>query len=77
MPSLVHLVARRPTYGDWRDTTDPEVFVEESWSEGFYVGTLLIMAVITFVSMRKGILLHRLILLEVSICSRNCFLRCR
>lgn len=38
----------------------------ESWSQGFMVGALLIMTAITLVNMRRGVLLHKLILLEVS-----------
>lgn len=38
----------------------------EAWSQGFMVGGLVIMCGITFANMRKGVLLHKLILLEVS-----------
>lgn len=54
------------TFGDWRDEdTQPETYIIESWGEGFMVGALLIMACITVANMRKGVLLHKLILLEV------------
>lgn len=52
-------------FGSWRDTTDPQVFIVESWSQGFVVGALLIMAIITIANMRRRVLLHKLILIEV------------
>lgn len=52
-------------FGDWRNTTDKEALIVEGWGEGFMVGALLIMALITIASMRKGVLLHKLILLEL------------
>ena len=54
------------TYGNWRDVQDSEVLIVEAWSQGFMFGAILIMAVITIANMRKGVLLHKLILLEVS-----------
>lgn len=50
--------------GDWRANNTTEGFIIESWSEGFLVGALMIMACITVANMRKGVLLHKLILLE-------------
>jgi uncharacterized YccA/Bax inhibitor family protein len=38
----------------------------EAWSQGFMIGAVVIMAGITIANMRKGVLLHKLILLEVS-----------
>lgn len=43
----------------------------ESWAEGFLVGSLIIMACVTFANMRRHVLLHKLILVEVSK-SRHC-----
>jgi hypothetical protein len=37
----------------------------ESWSQGVMVGALLMMAVIALANMRSGVLLHKLILIEV------------
>ena len=54
-----------PVDGHWRDHATPEGYILESWSEGFMVGALMIMACITVANMRKGVLLHKLILLEV------------
>lgn len=38
----------------------------ESWSQGFMVGALIIMTAITVANMRSGVLLHKLILIEVN-----------
>lgn len=60
--------------GSWRDSATVEGFIIESWSQGFMVGALLIMACVTISNMRAGIFLHKLILLEVrqeqSLCIR-------
>lgn len=48
--------------------TDPDGLVLEAWGQGLMIGSLLIMAAITFSNMKKHILLHKLILAEV----RNC-----
>jgi hypothetical protein len=53
------------TFGNWRDVNDTEAYIIEGWGEGFMLGALLIMAVITVANMRKGVLLHKMILLEV------------
>jgi len=37
----------------------------EAWSQGFMVGALIIMCGITLANMRRGVLLHKLILIEV------------
>lgn len=39
--------------------------VLEAWAQGFMVGSLIIMAAVTVANMRKKVLLHKLILLEV------------
>jgi hypothetical protein len=39
--------------------------IVEAWSQGFMVGALVIMACITVSNMRRGVLLHKLILIEV------------
>lgn len=49
--------------GSWRESASPEDFVLESWSQGFMVGALIIMACITVANMR-GVILHKLILTE-------------
>lgn len=36
----------------------------EAWSQGFMVGALVIMCGITVANMRRGVLLHKLILVE-------------
>jgi hypothetical protein len=45
--------------------TRPEQITLESWSQGFMVGSLIIMAAITLGNMRSGVMLHKLILIEV------------
>lgn len=44
----------------------PSVLTLEAWSQGFMVGALFIMCGITLANMRRGNLLHKLILIEVS-----------
>jgi hypothetical protein len=63
---FLHYRRDRPTFGDWRDVHNTESYIVEGWGEGFMFGALLIMVVITVVNMRRGILLHKVILLEVS-----------
>ncbi|KAE9988422.1 hypothetical protein EG328_011182 [Venturia inaequalis] len=53
------------TYGNWRKDKSTEVYVVESWGEGFMFGALLIMSCITISNMRRGVFLHKLILLEL------------
>lgn len=45
--------------------TDPNGLVLEAWAEGYMVGSLIIMTCITLANMRRGVLLHKLILIEV------------
>lgn len=45
--------------------TDPEKLALEAWSQGCMIGALIIMIGITLVNMRRGVLLHKLILIEV------------
>lgn len=39
----------------------------EAWSQGLVIGALIIMTGITTANMRHGVLLHKLILLEVGL----------
>ncbi|KIV90974.1 hypothetical protein PV10_05572 [Exophiala mesophila] len=50
--------------GSWRENASDEDFILEAWSQGFMVGSLIIMACITIANMRRGVLLHKLILVE-------------
>jgi hypothetical protein len=43
----------------------PAGLVMEAWAQGFMVGALVIMAAITIANMRRGILLHKLIFVEL------------
>lgn len=45
--------------------TNADGLVLEAWAEGFMVGSLIIMTCITVANMRRGVLLHKLILVEV------------
>lgn len=47
--------------------TDPDGLVLSAWAQGFMSGAIVIMACITIANMRKGVLLHKLILIEVLI----------
>ena len=63
-------MALRATMGDeippvGLKPTRPEQITLESWSQGFMVGSLIIMAAITLGNMRSGVMLHKLILIEV------------
>ncbi|KAK5041804.1 hypothetical protein LTR13_002471 [Exophiala sideris] len=60
----IRLRRRDTEDGSWRAFASDEDFIIESWSQGFLVGALLIMACITVANMRRGVLLHKLILLE-------------
>ena len=50
--------------------SDPKGLVLESWAQGFMFGSLLMMACVTVANMRRKVLLHKLILIEVSGLSR-------
>ncbi|KAH6708832.1 hypothetical protein BKA61DRAFT_645844 [Leptodontidium sp. MPI-SDFR-AT-0119] len=45
--------------------TDPNTLIVEAWAQGFMVGSILIMLCITISNYRCGVLLHKLILLEL------------
>ncbi|KAF2688591.1 hypothetical protein K458DRAFT_440182 [Lentithecium fluviatile CBS 122367] len=41
---------------------DPHALVVEAWAQGYMVGSLIIMAFITIANMRRGVILHKLLL---------------
>ncbi|KAL5399839.1 hypothetical protein PMIN06_000211 [Paraphaeosphaeria minitans] len=43
----------------------PEGLIVEAWSQGFLVGSLTTMAFVTLANMRRGVLLHKMVLLEL------------
>ena len=45
--------------------TNPLALTLESWSQGFMVGAILIMISIALANTRKGVALHKLIVIEV------------
>ncbi|SPJ72306.1 uncharacterized protein FTOL_02034 [Fusarium torulosum] len=53
--------------------TDPEKLALEAWSQGCMIGALIIMIGITLVNMRRGVLLHKLILIELLLAMPNGF----
>jgi hypothetical protein len=59
------------TFGNWRDVDNVEAYILEGWGEGFMLGALFIMAVITVANMRRRVLLHKMILLEASFCTQR------
>ncbi|KAJ5990472.1 hypothetical protein N7522_010679 [Penicillium canescens] len=48
-----------------RPVDDPAALILEAWSQGLMTGSLVIMAAVTYANMRPGVLLHKLILLEL------------
>ncbi|KAH8700647.1 hypothetical protein BGW36DRAFT_133667 [Talaromyces proteolyticus] len=61
-----HLFISKRTIGSIsRPVNDPDALVLEAWAQGLMAGSLIIMAAITIANMRAGVLLHRLILLEL------------
>jgi hypothetical protein len=70
--ALGHHLASRATEtnaGSWRANATTKSFILEAWSEGCMVGALMIMSFVTIANMRRRVLLHKLILLEVG---RHC-----
>lgn len=47
--------------------TNSNTLIVEAWAQGFMVGAILIMLCTTISNYRRGVLLHKLILLEVNI----------
>jgi hypothetical protein len=45
--------------------TDTAGLILSAWAQGFMCGAIVIMACITIANMRRGVLLHKLILIEV------------
>ena len=44
----------------------PDALILLAWAQGYMVGSIIVMIAITIANMRRGVLLHKLILLEVS-----------
>lgn len=58
-----HMLSKRVQ--DIQKPSSPDGLILESWSQGYMCGSLIIMAAITVANMRRGVLLHKLILLEL------------
>lgn len=72
--SHVHHRRSESSDGSWRNGATSAAFVLEAWGEGCMFGALMIMACTTVAGMRKGVLLHKLILLEAC---RRCHVQMR
>lgn len=59
-------VARSDQTARTRASVALENNLVEAWSQGFMVGAIIILIMITLANMRSGVLLHKLILLEVT-----------
>jgi hypothetical protein len=46
-------------------STDPDGLILEAWAQGFMVGAIVIMICITLANLKRGVILHKLILIEV------------
>lgn len=46
--------------------SDPEGLTIEAWAQGYMVGSLIIMTCVAVANMRRHVLLHKLIVIEVS-----------
>lgn len=57
----------KPSADESQKPTNPNGLVLEAWAEGYMIGSLIIMTCITMANMRRGVLLHKLILVEVGI----------
>ena len=57
---------------DVQKPTDPAGVTLESWAQGFMVGSLIMMSCVTVANMRRKVLLHKLILVEVWILFSFC-----
>merc|ERR1712000_617172 len=62
--NVLHTLLRREEQ-EVTKPTDPHGLVLEAWAEGYMIGSLIIMSCITLANMRRGVLLHKLILLEL------------
>lgn len=65
-PTTTQPLAKR-VLGSVKPTRAASLIIE-AWSQGFMVGALVIMGAVTVSNMREGVILHKLILLEVNLC---------
>jgi hypothetical protein len=45
--------------------SDPDALIIEAWAQGYMCGSLIVMACVAIANMRKRVLLHKLIVIEV------------
>lgn len=65
-----HILAARMT--EVTKATDPDGLVLEAWAQGFMVGSLIVMICITLSNIKRGVILHKLILVEVRKWQNTC-----
>ncbi|GAB7362112.1 hypothetical protein MBLNU230_g2140t1 [Neophaeotheca triangularis] len=68
LPEHVTLEPRQSGSGHVFDVGKPNTVdgaIIEAWAQGYMIGSLIIMAVLTLANMRRGVLLHKLILVEL------------
>jgi hypothetical protein len=51
---------------DVEKPSDAPGLILEAWAQGYMVGSLIVMAGVAVANMRQGVLLHKLIVLEVT-----------
>lgn len=56
--------------------SDPEGLTIEAWAQGYMVGSLIIMACVAVANMRRHVLLHKLIVIEVRMRDFECRIPC-
>lgn len=61
----ITLVPRASTSNATKAALDQSDQILEAWGEGFNLGALIILILLLFCNYRVGVLLHKLILLEV------------
>ncbi|KAH1612255.1 hypothetical protein KXX21_002816 [Aspergillus fumigatus] len=54
-----------PTAGD--RPANPDILIVEAWGQGFMVGALILMITITAANMKRGVLLHKMIVAELAL----------
>lgn len=60
-PSGVVLARRQ----DVEKPQDASGLILEAWTEGYMIGSLIIMWAVTISNMKRGVILHKLIMIEV------------
>ena len=64
-PIQDHFTVKRDQSPPGQKPSDPDGLILEAWAQGYLVGSMVIMGAITLANMRRGVILHKLIFLEV------------